>query len=82
MKSLNLFITTLAISLAAIQPAFAATASTHRVYNSGILVLLFVGFCALVVVAQMIPAMITLWGMIKGALSAKKQETAEVKASK
>ncbi len=52
--------------------AFAAPA-TNKVYSSGLLVLLFLGFCALVVVAQLIPAMITLYGMIKGALEARKQ---------
>ncbi len=58
--------------------AFAAPA-TNKVYSSGLLVLLFLGFCALVVVAQMIPAMITLYGMIKGALEARKQVAAEVR---
>lgn len=81
MKNLNLALATLTIWLTAISPAFAA-ASTNKVYNSGILVLIFVGFCALVVVAQMIPAMMTLWGMIKGALSARKQEGAEARAMK
>ncbi len=54
--------------------AFAAPA-TNKVYSSGILVLLFLGFCALVVVAQLIPAMITLIGMIKGAVEARKVAT-------
>jgi len=56
--------------------AFAAP-STHTVYSSGLLVLLFLGFCALVVVAQLIPAMITLLGMIKGAVEARKLATAK-----
>jgi hypothetical protein len=56
--------------------AFAAP-STHTVYSSGLLVLLFLGFCALVVVAQLIPAMITLYGMIKGAVAARKMAEAE-----
>ncbi len=71
--------TTLALSLVASSPAFAA--STTKVYNSGILVLAFLGFCALVVVAQMIPALITLWGMIKGALS-EENKAKEAKAIK
>lgn len=37
------------------------------VYSSGILVLGFIGFCALVVVVQLIPAIMTCIGMIKGA---------------
>ncbi len=56
--------------------AFAAPA-TNKVYSSGLLVLLFLGFCALVVVAQLIPAMITLYGMIKGAVEARKLATAK-----
>ncbi len=44
----------------------AHAASTNRVYSSGVLVLVFLGFCALVVIAQLIPAIITLLGMIKG----------------
>ncbi len=67
--------------LAAIHPAFAA--STTTVYNSGILVLVFVGFCALVILVQLIPAIITLWGMLMGILSNKESDTvAEAKARK
>ncbi len=44
----------------------AHAASTNKVYSSGILVLVFLGFCALVVIAQLIPAIITLVGMIRG----------------
>jgi hypothetical protein len=46
--------------------AQASAASTAKVYNSGILVLVFLGFCALVVVMQLIPAIITLVGMLRG----------------
>jgi hypothetical protein len=53
--------------------------STNQVLISGPLILLFLGFCALVVVIQLIPAMITLYGMIKGALDSKKQETVSAK---
>lgn len=60
------------VSLLTSTAAFAAT-STNTVYSSGLLVLLFLGFCALVVVAQLIPAMITLFGMIRGAVAARKQ---------
>ncbi len=60
--------------------AFAAPA-TNKVYSSGLLVLLFLGFCALVVVAQLIPAMITLFGMIKGAVEARKQAAAEARTN-
>jgi hypothetical protein len=56
--------------------AFAA-APTNKVYSSGLLVLVFLGFCALVVVAQLIPAMISLYGLIKGAVEARKMAVAE-----
>jgi len=35
------------------------------VYNSPILVLLFVAFCALIIVAQLVPAVLALLGMTK-----------------
>jgi hypothetical protein len=62
--------------------AFAAStgaASTNKVLVSGPLIFLFLGFCALVVVIQLIPAMITLYGIIKGALGSKEQETVNAK---
>ncbi len=72
---------TFALWLTAISPAFAA--STTTVYNSGILVLVFVGFCALVILVQLIPAIMTLWGMLMGILSNKESDTvAEAKARK
>ena len=56
-----------------------AAAAGQKVYSSGILVLLFLGFCALVVVLQMIPAMMHLYGMIKGVTS-KRSEAVEVRS--
>lgn len=81
MKSTRTLISFLTLWLMASQPALAA--STTTVYNSGILVLVFVGFCALVVVVQLIPALMTLWGMIMGLFSSKSREEAiEVEARK
>jgi hypothetical protein len=42
--------------------------------NSGLFVWIFLGFCALIVVAQLIPAAMVLFGVVKGV----KKETAEV----
>jgi len=67
-----------ALSLAA-TPAFAV--STNKVYNSGILVLLFLGFCALVVVFQMIPAIMILFGMIKEAVKGVSGNTQTAEAT-
>ncbi len=59
----------------------AHTASSARVYSSGILVLAFIGFVALVVVVQMIPAILTLAGMIKGMVRDSKGKRVEARAS-
>lgn len=63
MRKLETAFTTLGMVLLA-APAFAV--DTTKVYSSGILVLVFLGICALFVVSQMIPAIILLCGMVKG----------------
>ena len=70
MKGTRIFSSTLAVLLAAAPSAFAST--TTRVYSSSMLVLAFVGFLALVVVIQLIPAIMTLIGSLRG--MAKKQD--------
>ena len=69
-----------AISLATSTAALASPgAATNKVFISGPLILLFLGFCALVVVIQCIPAIMALYGMIKGAASNKEKAAATVK---
>jgi hypothetical protein len=63
MKGLRTILCTLAVSLAAAPSAFAGAT---KVYSSSMLVLAFVGFLALVVAIQLIPAIMTLFGAIKG----------------
>jgi len=58
-------LSTLTLVLLMISPVFAV--DTAVTYNSGLLVLLFVGFCALLIVAQLIPAVLALFGMTKAA---------------
>ncbi len=58
--------------LLAAAPAFAV--DTTQVYSSGILVLVFLGICALFVVSQLIPAMMMLLGMVKGVFKGKRIE--------
>lgn len=58
------------IPLATTLPAFAASSET--VSSSGAFLLIFLGFCAFVVMAQLIPAIITLWGMVRGVAEKKK----------
>jgi hypothetical protein len=55
--------------------SFAALGATDKVFVNGPLIMFFLGFCALVVVIQCIPAMIMLYGMIKGLFSIVKEET-------
>ena len=70
----------LATTFASSSAAFAsAGGTTNKVFVSGPLVLLFLGFCALVVVIQCIPAIIMLFSMIKGAASKKVKATANAK---
>lgn len=79
MKGTRLLLNTLLLWISAITPAFAA--SSNRVYSSGVLVLIFLGFCALVVVAQLIPALITLWGMLRSVVSGEgKQEEVKIES--
>jgi len=74
-STLTALCSALTMSLATSTGAYAAT--TQKVYSSGILVLVFIGFVALVVVVQMIPAIITLCGMIKGLAKNRKTAAAE-----
>jgi hypothetical protein len=78
MKATSL-LTALAMNLVASTGAFAA--DTHKVYSSGILVLVFIGFVALVVVVQMIPAIITLVGMLRSLASDRKAAAVTAKSN-
>ena len=76
MKTLSTVCSAVALSLVTSTAALASSGATNKVFISGPLILLFLGFCALVVVIQCIPAMIMLYGMIKGTVSAVKEEMA------
>ncbi len=78
MKSTRVILSTLAGLLAAAPSAFAS--ETVTVYCSSTLVLAFVGFLALVVVMQLIPAVMAVIGALKA--MAKKSEEGELAASK
>jgi len=69
-------ITTIVGTLAPVS-AFAAGG---RVDDSGIFVWVFLGFCAMIVVAQVIPAVLLMTGMIKGVVSVVKEEMAPASA--
>jgi hypothetical protein len=78
-RTLTAVCSAVALSLVTGTAALASSGATNKVFVSGPLILLFLGFCALVVVIQCIPAIIMLYGMIKGTVSVVKDERVEVK---
>ncbi len=80
MKTKYLLINLLTTFMATIGNAYAAT--DPRTDNSGLLVAAFFGFCALVVIAQLIPAILILVGMIKGLVKGIKEKHIEVEIDK
>lgn len=85
MKTTAIVINTVTALLASLTSVFASAApdavDTTLTFNSGILVLAFVGFLALVVVVQTIPAIITLYSMIKAAVSESEKSKEAVSAA-
>ena len=76
MNGMRVLMNTMAVLLADAPNAFAA--EPVRVYSSSILVLAFVGFLALIVVVQLVPAIMTLVGALKGMLNkSENREMAE-----
>ena len=69
MKHLKTSLIALTLTLLASSPALAAHIDTSRTYSSGLLIGLFLGFCALIVVMQLVPSLIMLYGFIKGVFS-------------
>jgi hypothetical protein len=82
MRTLSTVFSAVALSLVTSTAALASSGATNKVFVSGPLILLFLGFCALVVVIQCIPAIIMLYGMIKGTASVVKDEMAPAKNNK
>lgn len=60
--------------------ANAHAASTNKVFVSKIGIFIFLGFCALVLVVQLIPAMMTLIGMLKGVSKEQEKSPSRVKS--
>lgn len=78
MKKHTALVTALALSIFSASPVLASgTVDTTVVYNSGFLVLAFLGFCAMIVVAQLIPAIILLVGSIRSAFQGLSQKKAK-----
>jgi hypothetical protein len=72
LKKLTLFI---CLWLMDIRPLWAADAG--RGDNSDLFVWIFLGFCALIVVAQLIPAIMVLFGFVRGVKKEKAETAAE-----
>lgn len=68
---------TLALVMGSVTSALAASGA--REDNSGVFVWIFLGFCALIIVAQLIPAVLTMLGIAKG-VKESFGEKAEVKS--
>jgi len=62
MKTLRTLLATTGIILLTVHQAWAV--DTSQTYQSGILVLLFLGVCALIIVAQMVPALLLMLGTV------------------
>jgi len=81
MKALTKSVLATLITLSATLPAAAAT-TAGRADHSGILVWTFLGFCALIVVAQLLPALMVILGVVKSTSSASEKQHATVEAKK
>lgn len=72
-------------SMVAFLASPALAVDTSKVYNSGILVLVFFGVLALIVLVQLIPALVMLFGMVRGLMKnvmSSRKETVEVTEAK
>src|SRR5512139_3018716 len=74
MKTLRTTTMTVAMMGATSLPALAV--DTSRTYSSGLLIGIFLGFCALLVVVQLMPSVMLLVGFIKG-LTRRTETSAE-----
>ena len=70
-------ITTSFLGLTA-SPAFAGAIDTSMTYSSGILVALFLGFCAMIVVIQLVPTIIMCYGFAKALFTGKSTTSTKV----
>lgn len=80
MKRTRIILNTLALLPATATGAFAA--ETVKVYSSSLLVLAFVGFLALIVVIQLIPAIMTLIGALTGLIKKEDKGMADARAER
>jgi hypothetical protein len=67
---------TLATLIGTIAPATAFAAATAAAGNDGMFIWIFLGFFALVVVGQLVPAVMLIIGMVKGITARTEAKTA------
>ena len=76
MKTIRRLLMATTTLLATACPVFAV--DTTQTYSSGVLVIAFLAFCALIVVVQLMPTIVLLVGFIKGLVKGtRKQETGQ-----
>jgi hypothetical protein len=62
MQTIRMLLATAGIILLSVHQAWAV--DTTQTYQSGVMVLIFLGVCALIIVAQMVPALLLMLGTI------------------
>lgn len=77
MKSLQKMGAGAVLVLAMAGPALAV--DTSKTYSSGILVGLFIGFCALIVMFQLMPTIMMLIGFVKGLFKSSEKQSRRLK---
>jgi hypothetical protein len=73
MKKLRHLLMAIAVSMMMVNPAFAV--DTTKTYSSGLLVGIFLAFCALIVVVQLMPTIMLLVGFVKGLIKDHSKKT-------
>jgi hypothetical protein len=73
-EAMKALLTTLAVTLACVTPALAANGNTAK--GSSILLILFLGFGALIVVFQFVPGLVLFATMLKGLFTAAPKKAA------
>lgn len=75
MLTASRIVASLAIVLGSFSPVLASSGA--RADHSGIVVWAFLGFCGLIVVAQLIPAFLMMFGMARGVVESSRTPVAE-----
>ena len=72
-------ITRIAVATATLSSiATSALAASGRPDSSGILVWVFLGFCGVIIAAQLIPALLVMFGIAKGVMVPREETTSQI----